>query len=150
MLDIEIRGAEEFGVLSRRLKEVGDKGLRRELLSGLQRAAKPAKVDVKASFANRLPKRGGLAAEMATSRVSLLSRAGRNPSVKIKATSPHSVGAMDKGRLRHPVFGNKDNWVDQSIEPGVFSEPIEARAPEMRQEMEQVIRRVAAKIEGHP
>lgn len=146
MLDIEIRGAEEFGVLSRRLKEAGDKGLRRELLSGLQRAAKPAKAEVKASFATRLPQRGGLAAQMATSRVSLLSRAGRNPSVRIKATSPHAVGAMDKGRLRHKTFGHEP-WVDQAIQPGVFSDPIEARAPQMRQEMEQVIRRVAAKIE---
>ena len=148
MLDIQIRGAEEFGVLSRRLKEAGDKGLRKELLSGLQGAAKPAKADVKASFAARLPHRGGLAAVMATSRVSLLSRAGRNPSVRIKATSPHDVRGMDRGRVRHKVFGHEP-WVDQAIEPGVFSDPIEARAPQMRADMEQVLHRVGAKIEGH-
>jgi hypothetical protein len=37
--------------------------------------------------------------------------------------------------------------VQQGIEPGVFSEPIESRAPQMRQDMEQMLRRVAAKIE---
>ena len=146
MLDIQIRGAEEFGILARRLKETGDKGLRRELLSGLQKAAKPAKADVRTSFATRLPQRGGLAAQMAGSRISLLSRAGNNPSVKIKVTSPHAVQPMDKGILRHPVFAT-GTWVEQSIEPGVFSEPIESRAPQMRQDMEQVLRRVAAKIE---
>ena len=148
MLDIEIRGAEEFGVLSRRLKETGDKGLQKELRAGLQRAGKEGKDAVRPSLATVLPRKGGLAAQMAAGRVSLRAAgAGRNPRVRIVATTPHDLRSMDKGRLRHPVFGHK-TWVQQVIEPGAFSKPIEERAPQMREDMEQVIRSVAAKVGG--
>lgn len=152
MIDLVIRGgAEDMAVLSRRLKEAGSRDLTRELRAGLQRAAKPAKEDVRRSLASRLPHRGGLAAQMAGSRISLRATgSGRSPGVRIVANSPHDLRSMDKGTLNHPVFGNKDVWRTQAIEPGVFSEPIERRAPQMREEMTQAIRAVAAKIEaGH-
>ena len=149
MLDIQIRGAEEFGILSRCLKEAGDKGLAKELRAGLMRAAKPAKDAIRPSLAAKLPHRGGLAAEMAATRISLRAAgAGRNPRVRIVANAPHDLRKMDKGTLAHPVFGDRKVWRTQSIEPGVFSDPIQERAPQMRDEMGQAMRRVAAKIEG--
>lgn len=142
-VELRITGADDFARLSRRLREAGDKGLRKELLKGLQTAAKPAKDDVKRSFATRLPRRGGLAGVMARSRVSLRTRTGANPSIRIVATSPHNVRAMEAGTIRHPVYGNRGKWASQSIQPGVFTDPIEARAPEVRREMVKVMKTVA-------
>ena len=153
MLDIEIRGgAEDLAILAKRLKETGDKGLRKELLSGLQRAAKPAKAAVRASVLSELPHRGGLADLIGGSlKVTLNTRsAGRNPGVRIWSKDSHDISKLNKGELRHPVFGNRKNWVAQVIKAGIFTDPIEQRAPQMRQEMGQVMRTVAAKIEaGH-
>ena len=153
MLDIQIRGAEEFGVLSRRLKAMGDdgKGLRKELYAGLNRAAKPAREAVKASIQSELPHRGGLADLIAgDTKVTFNKRGlGPNPSIRITSKSPHEIRKLNQGILRHPLFGNRKVWQSQKIPAGAFTDPIEKLAPQMRQDMEQVIRRVAAKVEGH-
>lgn len=138
------RGAEDFGRLARSLRAIGDKELKRELYRGLNRAAKPAKDKVKPSAQSELPKRGGLNDFIAGStRASVRTRSGRrNPSVRIVARGPHDVYALDRGRVRHPVFGNRNAWRTQQINPGWFSEPIAQMAPQMRQEMDQVLRDV--------
>jgi hypothetical protein len=149
MIDIQIRGAEEFGVLSRRLKEAGDKGLRKELYAGLNRAAQPAKAAVRPNVLAEMPKRGHLAEFLSSStKVTQSNRgAGRNPGVTIRSKSPHNIRKIDKGNLRHPVFGSRKVWVAQAVPAGAFTDPIKERAPEMRVEMERTIRAVAAKLE---
>src|SRR4030095_15711994 len=148
MLDIQIRGAEEFGVLSKRLKEAGDKGLTKELRAGLQRAAKPAKDAIRPSLARKMPHRGGLAGEMASTRLSLRATGGRNPRVRIVANAPHDLRKMDQGLLSHPGRRDRNHWYTQEIRSGASSEPIEDRAPLMREEMGQAMRKVAAQIEA--
>jgi hypothetical protein len=32
--------------------------------------------------------------------------------------------AMNKGKWRHPVFGNRKNWAEQTVPPGWFDKPI--------------------------
>lgn len=148
MLDIEIRGAEEFGTLSRRLKAVGDRELRKELYRGLNRAAKPAKAKVKPNVAAEMPKKGGAATFITTDlKVTQSNRgAGRNPGITIWSKSPHDIRKINKGQLRHPVFGNRKKWATQSVPAGSFTDPIKEAAPEMRVEMERTIRDVAAKL----
>lgn len=48
--------------------------------------------------------------------------------------------AMNTGKWRHPVFGNRKNWVNQSVEPGWFDKPI----PEHRS---RIFRQVEAAID---
>jgi hypothetical protein len=150
-VDLRITGAQDFARLSARLREVGDKGLRRELYKGLNAAAKPAKAAIKPNIRARLPHRGGAGDFVAsTLRVTQSNRGGQNPRVVIWSKSNHNIGAINRGTLRHPVFGNKSAWASTSVEPDTFTEPIEAQAPQIRQEMEKVIRDVAAKIgRGH-
>lgn len=142
-MDIVVSGAEDFAKLGKALRQVGDKELRRELFASLQRATKPTRAKVRESLGD-LPRRGGLAATMQASRLSTRSRAGgKNPSVRIEAKAPHDLRSMDRGRLRHPVHGNRKVWAVQSIEPGVFSKPIEEDAPQIRDEILSGMERVA-------
>lgn len=147
MVEIIVRGAEDLATLSKALRQVGDKELRRELFASLQRATKPTREKVRQSLASDLPQRGGLAALMAASRLSTRTRAGgRNPTVRIEAKAPHDLRGMDRGRLRHPVWGSRERWADQSIEPGVFSRPIEEDAPAIRDELMAGMESVARKF----
>lgn len=135
-VDVTIEGAEKLQALAKALKQVGDKELRKELFSSLQRATKPTREKVRANLAADLPHAGGLAAIMAASRLSTRTRAaGKNPAVRIEAKAPHDLRSMDKGRIRHPVYGNRKKWATQQIEPGVFSKPIEEDAPQIRDEI---------------
>ena len=147
-VDLEIRGAEEFARLAARLREVGDKGLRRELYKGLNAAAKPAKAAIKPNIRAKLPHRGGAGDFVAsTLRVTQSNRGGQNPAVIIWSKSNHNIRAINRGQLRHPVFDNKKAWANTAVEPDTFTGPIEERAPEMREEILKVIKTVAAKVE---
>jgi hypothetical protein len=56
---------------------------------------------------------------------------------------------LDRGRLRHPVFGRMNSsWVSQRIKPGFFSDPAHRVIREVQDGMVQVMDRVAAKIGG--
>jgi hypothetical protein len=140
--DIRVVGAERFGVVARKLKDVGDKDLRKELLKGLQEAAKPLKVAVANSARAKLPKRGGLAEFVASGKVTVNTRAGANPGITIK--SQRGSGA-DKGTVRHPVFGS-EVWVGQPVSPGWFTQTLTDAAPAVREELVKVIDDVAKKV----
>lgn len=125
---LRIEGAEQLERVARELKDLGDKDLRKELFRGFNRATKPLKAAVRASAEVRLPKRGGLNRFVASSRLSTRTRAtGKNVGVRIVAAKGDSdVEAIDRGRLRHPVFGNRKVWVTQQVTPGWFTAPLVA------------------------
>jgi hypothetical protein len=150
--DMRVSGADELNRLSRKLKGA-DKSLRKELYSGLQRATKPIRADVQRSLATRLPEHGGLARKMSRARVTAKIRtANRNTRLTVQVSSPRGedfdVQAMDRGRLRHPVFGRRGQWVTQQIHPGAVSDPLEAGAPYARREAAEALARVARQLEG--
>ncbi len=147
-MEIQVRASHQLVAVSRALKDA-DKALTRELLRGLQRATKDIRADMKRSAYDNLPREGGLNEEVAGSRFSTQTRrTGRDPGVRIAVLGKRirDMRSLDAGRLRHPVYGNRDVWVNQSIPPGVFSIPFEQAAPAVRREVVRVMDDVAAQI----
>lgn len=146
-MDLEIRGADNLAALSRRLRAAGEqgKGLRRELMRGIQRSTRPLKDDARANT-DRLPQSGGLGDVVKRAKIVTKTRSGgQRVGVRIVAKG---VGVMaDKGMVRHRVFGG-DVWVNQSVPPGWFTDAMEAGAPDVRREIVDAIERVARQIEG--
>lgn len=141
------RGPDRLRRFGRNLREQGEKTLRREVYRGINRATKPMRANAKAAARARLPHRGGLAERVARSRLTTRTRlVGRNPSVRIIATSPDNVRRIDRGTVRHPVFGHTDRWVTQPVNPGWFTDPMEAGAVRARREVEQALRDVARQL----
>jgi len=146
---IEVRGADQLGDLSRRLKAAGDKGMQRELYAAINRATKPMKEAVKRSAATELPRRGGLAETVAGGKFRTQRRTSKKASgVRIVATGKLDIRGMDRGRLRHPVFGNRSVWVTQQIAAGWWTRPLEHAAPAVRVDLEKAMDVIAKKIEG--
>lgn len=143
---IRIEGADKLAVVARALRQLGDKDLRAGLYRGLNRATKKPKEDAKAEALARLPRRGGLNRRVAGSRLSTKRRAGRNPGVSIVASSSDSIRRIDRGTVRHPVYGNPEVWVAQPVEPGWFTDPMEDGADEARREVVQVLDGLAREI----
>lgn len=145
-----VRGAEQFRELGRRLKEEGDrgKGLRRELFAAINDATVLLKEELVASALDTLPHRGGIGAVIAASRFTTSKRlAGNKAGVSIKATNPHSIGTIDRGRLRHPLFGNREHWYTQAVKPGWWSNPTRKRGPVARRDIEKAMETVKERIE---
>ena len=147
-MDIVIKGGDELYAVAKRLRGA-DKVIRKELLQGIRTAAKPITAAVKASALSQLPQRGGLAALIGRSSVRVQTKtAARTAGVRIVATNPKNIYGMDKGRLRHPVFGDRGTWVEQSIPAGWFTDPIEKAADGLRLQVAEAIERAANRIEG--
>lgn len=151
--NVIVTGAEELEVLGRQLKELGDKELRRDLFRGFSRATKPLKEDVRRSALRSLPSRGGLNQWVADAKLATRTRvSGKTVGVRIagsrsnKQLRKSDLNAINRGRLRHPVFGNRKVWVTQMVKPGWFTDPLVAGADEVRQELVQVMDDVAERL----
>jgi hypothetical protein len=143
---VDINGADQLARLAKALKEAGAKDLQRELSRGLNRAVNPLKADIKQSAKDNLPRSGGLAAEIAASK--LATRRPNNAKgtgLRIVAKNPYSLYHLNQGKVRH----GKGNKV-QEIEPGWWTKPTEAIAPEVRREVEAAMAEVAKKLDRAP
>lgn len=145
-VDLRIQGADQLRDLSARLKEAGDKGLRKELMRGIQRSARPLRAAVKEAALRELPSGGGLNRFVADSKVSVRTRSGRNAGIRLVGTkSGHDLKAIDRGKVRHPVFG-KSVWVDQSVDPGWWSQTLADHSDDIRAEIVNVLDDVARRL----
>ena len=148
-MDIKVEGADKLGRLAKDLRRLGDKDLQKELYAGLNRATKTLRADGVQAERDRLPKEGGLAKKALRGRMSTRRRGGRWPGVRIVARGIKQLDRIDRlGKVRHPVYGHRGRWVDQSI-PGAkgwFTDTMEAGAPTVREELVKVIDDVARKV----
>lgn len=146
-MDVVITGGDELYAVAKRLRGA-DKVIRKEMLQGIRDGAKPVTAAVKANAQSILPHRGGLAALISKSsvRVQTNTSAGK-AGVRIVAKNPKNIYGMDQGRLRHPVFGDRTTWVEQSIPAGWFTKPIKASADTFRGHIVKAIERASQQIE---
>lgn len=144
----KVTGADELAKVARRLKDAGETELRKEMLRGIRTAAKPVVPDIKASARDRLPKAGNLNDVIARSKIGVRTRlAGEKVGVRIRGVGRHNLVALQYGRVRKPLFGNRAHWFEQQVEPGFFDDPIEKRQDDLRRGLERVITETARKME---
>src|SRR5882757_3447026 len=130
---MKVTGADRLARLGAALKDAGDKDMRRELFKAMQRAAKPMKAAARTAAREHLPRRGGLGERVAGSKFSAkTSASGKNPGLRIIGAGDLDLPALDRGRVRHPVFGNRHNWVNQQIPVGWFTNAMNEKAPAVR------------------
>lgn len=106
--------------------KAADGNLQVQLRRGVRKAAKPIEDGVKAaaSWSSRIP--GAVRTKA--------SFAARGASVRVEVDSgaaPEAAPINNKGRggrFRHPVYGNRDNWVSQQARP-FFREGVTAGIP---------------------
>lgn len=117
MGNIEVRGLEKFEKVAKELKRVGDKELRKELYSALNRATKPMRTNAKKAARDTFPKAGGLNKRIGSARLSTRGRIVKgDPRVEVVAKGMDQLALIDqKGVVRHPVFGNRKRWTTQPI-----------------------------------
>lgn len=140
---IEVRGADQLTRLSKNLKDAGRRDLERELSKGISRALKPVIASLRASAQTTLPHRGGLAARVAGSQMSI---SGHKQGLRLTAKNAYALAQLDKGTVRHPVYGNREAWVTQKVDRGWWTRPTEAAGPRARREAQQAMDRVAREI----
>ncbi len=152
MIDVEVRGgAEEFLAASKRLKAAGNLGLRRELHTAVRRAARPLIAQTRVAALAQLPQRGGLNRRFARNPQRVQVRTGAT-TAGVGITMPRAKAggkAITEGRIRHPVFGRRDDpWVEQQVSGTWWDETLEAGAPVIRREISAAVQRTMRRAEG--
>lgn len=151
-VDVRVEGADKLRELSQALKKAGLKDLRSELFRSINRTVKPLRQTAKGTPTDRpgLPRSGGLAQTVASGLrrgVRTRRRTGRNPGISIVGSaSGHDLSAMNRGRLRHPLFGNRAYWYTQTVTPGFWDKPLEREAPKVREELIKAFDEMSIKI----
>lgn len=150
MVDLKVKGAEDFYRASKALKSAGETELRKELTAGMKTGAKPLIGKAKASALRSIPKRGGLAALVAREPMRVQVRTGaKTAGVRIVVGKRRGAArATNAGLLRHPVFGNRQVFVEQPVPQarGWFDDEMTRQAPSIRPELERALVRVLNKI----
>lgn len=91
--------------VQRELRQFGSRETRRKYYAGLNRATKPMRAKARSEANRILPKRGGLNQRVARAR--LTTRSNKS-GVYITSVTRGQMRNIDQGRVRHPVFGNRD------------------------------------------
>lgn len=146
MPDFTVSGAEGFQRLGKALKQAGELELRKEMTKGLQQAVKPLTPLTRAAALERLPKRGGLAKQVAKAPQRVQVRTGKNPGVRLVVGKRAGVRSTNRGIIRHPVFGNRENWVSQEVDGGWFDETVKKNKHVVKPAMDKAVQDVVDKI----
>ena len=150
MVEVTVK-SEDVDNLVRALRAHADsKVLRRELTKGLNSVSKPIRERMIDRIPDALPNSGGLAARMQSMvRSNASAKSGRYAGVSIRFRSTgYDIRTLTGGRLRHPVFGNRSAWVEQSagVHPEAFEGEFEHNKPEIQRAVLDVLEQVARKV----
>lgn len=132
---IRTKGADDLNQLGAALKEAGDRDLTKQLRKEFREIGRPIGRKVLIKGAEEMPQRNGFAARVVEQgRVGIgASLGGRITSVRIILKNKGvDLRRVDRGILRHPVWGNRENWVAQQVPEGAFTRAFNSEAKEAR------------------
>lgn len=160
MRSMQILGTGQLLELSRKLHAAGGSRLKANMTRRIRRAAEPLRDDMRQTIRTlpiksqqrRSGKRGGPSLNTRPLRstlaeqVRLSVRTSGNPGARVWFDKgglppglPGVAEALNRGRNRHPVFGNKRRWVEQTTTPLWWEKTVRKHTPRMQSEVARVL-----------
>lgn len=168
MRSMQILGTGQLLELSRKLKTAGGPRLKANMARRIRRAAEPMKDHLQQTIrtmpiqsqARSSGKRGGPSTNTRPLRATIAEqvrisvRTSGNPGARVWLDKgglppglPGVAEALNRGRNRHPVFGNKRRWVQQTTSPLWWEHTIRQHTPRMQSEVARVLDDVRNQID---
>jgi hypothetical protein len=149
--DFEIRGADDIDALVKRIRNHADaKALRREMFRALNASTRQMRGEIHEAIPAALPTSGGLSASVqGSTRFNTSAKGGKHAGVTLWARNrKHDIRTLTGKRLRHPVYGNRDRWVNQTagVEPAVILGVFDKQKPHVREQILKVMNDIAKKV----
>lgn len=147
---INVMGTDRFRTLAERLSEAAAVTLARELSTDLSETTQSLPRDARQSAISILPHSGGLNTWlMARTEISQsIEFSAKAVVVRVTASSPHDISRIDRGTVRHPLFGDRRYWYTQQVTPGWWSRPMTEAEPKVRGAIERAMSATVRRIEG--
>lgn len=151
--EVRVTGQRDLFAVSRKLREIGDKGLGKQMAKGLQDASKPLRPAITASAQQMMPHSGGYASTLSRSlkyrQNTQTTKTTARVVLRVHADGRRErrdVPSLNRGRLRKPLYGNRRHWFDQRVRPGFVDEPFDRLRPQIAKAMDAVVDYVADQI----
>lgn len=121
-MDIKV-DASDVAELAARLR-VADKVVARNIRKQIRTIAEPLAEVVLDEGSEPMPVRGGLRARLlASGKFSVsVTKSGVALTLRTKAAG---LGALNRGSLRHPLFGSRSVWFQQSVPAGTYTDAVD-------------------------
>lgn len=145
-VEVNILGADQAVRLGKRVIEHSDGRLEDQVVDAIHHAHHGIGDELRRAVFTHLPRRNGLAAEVATAHIDV-QRLGDG--VRVTADHQYHLPGLDQGMNVHPLFGNRRHWYGQRVRAGWFTDTMERHQhTTTRQFVEQACDRFAADLEG--
>lgn len=139
--------ASELESIARHLRLAGETDLVRELTAAMRRAAGPVQDQIRAGLRPHLPDRYADVLDADLRLGANVRTNERDPGVSVTGTTRsgkrRKLRRLDSGLLTHPVYGDREVWKTQEVEPDWFTGPARDAAPQVRAELERALDDVA-------
>ena len=141
-LDVD---ASEYKAFAKKLKGA-ERSVARDLRKRLRAAGKPLAEGLVQDGPEGLPSSGGLADWLRQSK-GTVSMTQSRLEIKLSRGGRHDLGAINRGQLRHPLYGNRRVWVVQSVASGTYDKAFEKHAEQALPEVERVLDDIMREIQ---
>ena len=122
-----------------------EKSVARDLRKRLREVGKPLTQGVVEDGPEGLPSSGGLADWLRASKGSLSMTATRLE-IKLARGGKHDLNAINRGQLRHPIYGNRKAWALQGVASGTYDKAFDKHAeqalPEVARVLDDIMREI--------
>jgi hypothetical protein len=159
VVEVRIEPGAGNSALARRLREATEAAAqRRQYNAALRGAAKPMNAGVREDLGMYMPASGGYLAVLGGSLKARIIPERNGVTIRNTAKGKsrgRDLQALEKGVLRHPVFGRRQGrrgqsiWQANRIRAGFFTEPITKRAPLARAALVKAMRDIARQATGN-
>ena len=123
-----------------------EKSVARNLRKRLREAGKPLAEGLVQDGPEGLPSGGGLADWLRQSK-GTVSMTQSRLEIKLSRGGRHDLNAINRGQLRHPLYGNRRVWVVQSVASGTYDKAFEKHAGQALPEVERVLDDIMREIQ---
>lgn len=121
------KGSAQLNALGIRLEMIGNQTLRRNVSKAIAMSLKETEGQIKSTANEILPESGGLNKWVSQSPIHQESKQTRQHTFGtwiIQHKDGHSLKDIDRGRIKHPVFGRPESSTIQIIPKGYFTKTI--------------------------
>ena len=115
-----------------------EKSVARNLRKRLREAGTPLADGLVQDGPEGLPSGGGLADWLRQSK-GAISMTQTKLQIRLARGGKHDLNAINRGQLRHPLYGNRRVWVVQSVASGTYDKAFEKHAEQALPEVERVL-----------
>lgn len=150
-LEVTIRGAATYEQVAAQIRAEGRKDLSREMGLALTRAVEPVKVSIEREAAAVMP--SGYVDLLTGSMRHRISRrnGGQSAQVVLRTYADgkkerRDVGSLNKGVLRHPLWGRKKTWYVTTIRAGFHDRGTEQAMDSAAEALGEVVDDFAARL----